>query len=854
MLITCKYRAQWGAAIGIWMIASAAHADISGKVFRDFNANGILDTGSFNEIGIGGVTVTCTDSANGTSSTTTSTEPSTLGNYTLTGCNGATRIEFGTGLASDYSSATGSENKTNIQFLTAPATSVNFALNYPGDYCPADPKALVATYYAGDGTGTNAAKGGLHSFPVSASGSASLDNLIPITKEQQGSTWGMAIDKRNQRVFQSAFLKRHTGLKNGLGSIYIGTQTGSVLSYTSSFDLQGVTPSNGGPVIDLGTVCRSAACASDAGNTGIADDYVISPDPAVTSIDLDAFGKVGKAGFGGLEITPDNKQLWAVNLYQRALIRMDASLASGAFPGSVQQYLLDNLSGTPSCTGGVFRPFALTFYRDKGYLGGVCDASISNTANDLVAHVLAFDPNNIATGFASVTSVNLNYFRGGDWSPDSSAHYYWQWHPWQDSWAGYGLDNTPELIFHNAVPMLSDIAFAEDESLTIAIADRFSHQVGTIQPIALSATTADKIDGRTYGDLIHFCKDTAGSFHVEGSAACPTNFAGIDGPQNNGEYFDDVGGDKYLENAVGSIAYLKGTNEMIATMMDPFPPYTTGDFPDAWFSQGIHWYNAQNGSRTDYFKVAISSEQGGFGKGSGLGELEFMCPPAPTEIGNRVWLDQNGNGLQDAGEDGIPNVTVQLLSGTTVLATATTDAEGNYYFSNATGTDTANKKYNLAQLQPNNAYTVKFPTTTTVAGTSYPLTSSTSGTNGQIDSNAIATTGEVAINTTDIPLDGANNFSFDVGYTAKPTADLELTKVVDQSNPKRGDTVHYTITVTNKGPDPATNVQITDLLPSTVHYESDDSGSTYDPSSGIWQLGSLPAGNTKTLIITATVQ
>ena len=58
-------------------------------------------------------------------------------------------------------------------------------------------------------------------------------------------------------------------------------------------------------------------------------------------------------------------------------------------------------------------------------------------------------------------------------------------------------------------------------------------------------------------------------------------------------------------------------------------------------------------------------------------------------IGNRVWLDENSNGVQDAGEDGIANVTVELRdsSGAPVLdsngdpITALTDADGGYLFS-----------------------------------------------------------------------------------------------------------------------------------------------------------------------------
>ncbi|MBI5858505.1 MAG: carboxypeptidase regulatory-like domain-containing protein [Sphingobacteriales bacterium] len=53
-------------------------------------------------------------------------------------------------------------------------------------------------------------------------------------------------------------------------------------------------------------------------------------------------------------------------------------------------------------------------------------------------------------------------------------------------------------------------------------------------------------------------------------------------------------------------------------------------------------------------------------------------------LGDRVWNDLNNNGIQDAGEPGIPGVTVTLYAanGTTVLATTTTDALGNYLFTN----------------------------------------------------------------------------------------------------------------------------------------------------------------------------
>ena len=44
-------------------------------------------------------------------------------------------------------------------------------------------------------------------------------------------------------------------------------------------------------------------------------------------------------------------------------------------------------------------------------------------------------------------------------------------------------------------------------------------------------------------------------------------------------------------------------------------------------------------------------------------------------------------------------------------------------------------------------------------------------------------------------------------------ADLAVTKTVSNPTPNVGDTITFTVTLTNHGPDAATNVQVTDLLP-----------------------------------------
>jgi SdrD B-like domain len=63
-------------------------------------------------------------------------------------------------------------------------------------------------------------------------------------------------------------------------------------------------------------------------------------------------------------------------------------------------------------------------------------------------------------------------------------------------------------------------------------------------------------------------------------------------------------------------------------------------------------------------------------------DFGYRVPPSLGSIGDRVWLDGNGNGVQDAGEAGIPGVTVQLLQGNAVLATTSTGTDGHYLFAN----------------------------------------------------------------------------------------------------------------------------------------------------------------------------
>ncbi|MEJ1221481.1 gliding motility-associated C-terminal domain-containing protein [Sediminicola sp. 1XM1-17] len=87
-----------------------------------------------------------------------------------------------------------------------------------------------------------------------------------------------------------------------------------------------------------------------------------------------------------------------------------------------------------------------------------------------------------------------------------------------------------------------------------------------------------------------------------------------------------------------------------------------------------------------------------------------------------------------------------------------------------------------------------------------------------------------------------------------PTVDLAIDKTVNKPESFIGDTVVFTITVTNNGPYAATNVGITDVLPAGYAFVSSTSTSgSYDQSSSVWKIPSIGVGQTANLKLTVEV-
>jgi uncharacterized repeat protein (TIGR01451 family) len=588
--------------------------------------------------------------------------------------------------------------------------------------------------------------------------------------------------------------------------------------------LANVAADNGG-TIDLGTIDRSSGSDFILGSSGVAN------------IDLDAFDKVGKTSFGDAELSEDGNTLWIANLNQTALISIDVSSPT---LGTINQYVLTNL---PACNAGQFRIFGLRSHRGYLYVGGVCTGEDNGTTADLWAYVLRYDPNNIAAGYTTVLSFDLDYPREGIGGNGEN-----QWQPWSNEWK-------PEFDIQNyryPEPILSSIDFTGNGDMVLALMDRHGHQVGFLNYPAVSGATDDSEQGLSMGDILHACY-LNGTWTIEGSdPACMDNDTNplpgqstTDGPSETGEYYY---GDYYSDNgtdvghdevSTGSVLVIRGSGEVLSTTYDPLTP-------SGWQTQGVQRYSTETGALLNAYRVVSNEGVNTFGKAAGLGDIEPLCNLAPLEIGNRVWDDSaTPNGIQDANETGIDGITVQLYEGATLVGTATTTNGGQWYFNNSNVT---------GGLKPNTDYTIRVLSSAFPSGYSLTDLDNDGTTNGDTrdnDATLVGSNAEIAYTTGSY---GQNDHTLDIGLRL-PIPDLSLAKTVNTAIATLNNQVTFTLTLTNDNSVTATGVVVTDQLPAGVTYvsNSDPANVSVSGSTITWNVGTfLGTDAPKTLDITVT--
>ena len=291
-----------------------------------------------------------------------------------------------------------------------------------------------------------------------------------------------------------------------------------------------------------------------------------------------------------------------------------------------------------------------------------------------------------------------------------------QWYPWSNNTTttvGSGANKT------YPTPMLANIEFDDRGDMIMSFFDRGGHQWSedNYQDLAVSTTLMRYAVG---GDLLIAGSNCNGTFSIENNGA----YTSANGTSYNSGAVNNQGpgtseffkGDSYTtfhnETSIGGLGFLPGSGELFFGTMDP----------EGLNSGGVKKLSMATGLEVSGSGYRLSGGSiAGFGKAISLGDIEFFGTEPPIELGNRIWNDADGDGIQEPGESGITGVTLELVDaagnpvdsdpGTAgVQATfVTTDATGNWYITSATGTDVTGINYGVALL-PNTQYTIRLAT------------------------------------------------------------------------------------------------------------------------------------------------
>lgn len=752
---------------------------ISGRVYQDFNGNGAYDTtAGLNsiDVGVAAVTVSAYDQ-NGAARGSTTTAANGTFSLAATGT-GPYRIEFTTLPAGHTPSArstdsvlggTATDSGSTVQFVNnLNTTNVNLALTRAEEFCQDNPTLVVPRYAQGASNGTYAANAVLYDFPYNAGTTytdttvANYDNplthSLTVTEQTLGTINSIAYNRTTNRLYAAAYFKKHSGFGPGADGILNNTDDPGAIY-----------------VINPATSAVATTFTVPNATTNSHDTLDYSTDNADTG-----WNATGKSSLGGMALADDNSRLFVMNLQDRRLYALDPS--TGANLGSSASVTTLTLptpggSGTNCSTGGGNnnkRPFAVTYYRGMVYIGVVC-TSESGTASaaNLFAYVFSVDPSTLAINATPVFQTPLNYNRGFA-DPGEAA----EWRPWVA---------TMQADFAFPQPMLTEIEF-ENGNMILGVRDRTGD----------SALDAGPDGKRTAGDTLRAC-GTFGSWTIESNGRCGGTGTA---PQNTGQgpgegefyHNDDFcttpnGANYHDEVAWGAILYVPGRQHVVSTLLDPISRQISSG---ATFDGGLRYWNNNTGSADRAYRVYNGLGgvgQPDFGKTNGLGSLVAMCSAAPIEIGNRVWRDNNNNGVQDPGEPGIAGVQVRLFnSSNVVVGTAVTDANGEYYFVGSTVVD-PNTTDNVGQVNGgigfSTAYQIRFDRVADrnvgqpLNGMSLTTANATAqlGDDDSSDSDGANVTNPTGSPTGTFPVisittggPGSNNHTFDVGFYVPASA------------------------------------------------------------------------------------
>ncbi|MEM9888120.1 MAG: SdrD B-like domain-containing protein, partial [Bacteroidota bacterium] len=735
------------------------------NVFEDYDNDGVDDGAG--EPGVAGVTVTAFDDA-GTATVLTDNGD---GSYTLPGSGGPFRIEVTNIPFYLEPGAAG----TTTTFFVNDGESADVALIDPKEFCADDTRIAVPCYVDGERNSIpNSVQDAVITFDINSGGApgsnsiatytASTNKFIEADLREIGATYGVAYQRQTSTLFMASMLKRHVDLgPDGIGAIYRTSLNSSSPSLFIDLEALG---------LDVGTDPRT-------GTTDFDEDY-------------DAFPLVSKASFGDMDMGSDDETLWVMDLFNRQLLEIPIG-PTGQAPtmlSQIGQYPVPD----PGCAAnGDVRPFAIEVHRGVVYVGLVCSGESTGDIADLQAHIYSFDPISKTYSTNPVFSItDLTYERGCsvtvaetacdvDMDPTRNPGQERRsagWFTWIDD-----PDDFPKRggDVGYGVPILADIEFNEDNDLILGFRDRSGDQAGweIRHPDPNFLTGNINIALEAQGDILRAEFDGVSSWTLESNAmsgGVTTSGQNNDEGPGGGEFFVVDGSNRtYLntngsntnpgheESSHGALALKMGTQNVIFTQMNPVPLEGGSVNPNVNRDGGIRTANTEDGTLVRAFRVfdGDNNEDDFFDKGAGLGDLELVGEAAPLQVGNYIWEDTDGDGIQDPSESGIAGVTVELWADTdgdgiadTKVAETTTDANGQYLFSEA-GTNAYGQNEDWSffngdddEVDYNTAYEIRIPTAQSALT---DLNITTQNTGGVADNNNLSD-----LSDSDAMEDGAN--------------------------------------------------------------------------------------------------
>ncbi len=746
---------------------------------------------------------------------------------------GTTNLNLAVNVPEDYCQNNPESASCNYSFgnqTVAPSNSITALLTFP--------------YTAGSNNTSTAAPLAPFDTPDYTSTSNSYLN---VTASEIGTTFGLAYSRSTRLLYASAFFKRHSGFGTGVdntintsddpGAVYVIDRTGNSNkgAVTSKFTVPGATTNAHNTAdyqTDNGQTGWDGVGKTSLGGMAISDDdsalYVINlqnrtlyrRDLSTGTFTSQAVPTSGLTTANGncdsADVRPFAVTYYRGEVYVGMVCSGESSATADTFTDAnsngvydTGEYYLDsNNNGAYNAgepyydqnSSGTFNA-GETFVDNDG--NGIYNLG---DARKLTAYVFRVNPTTLAFGASPTFTARLNYKRGLNQLALGAVGI---WRPWSATYRSTNVTNANRTVYSQ--PMLTGITF-DNGNMILGLRDRVGDQVGHQTRSNPTDASATLYQPRIGGDTLRACGNPTGGWTLEANGRCggagsapqntdqgPENGSNQGGEFYYGDSYDlafafnqpagqpDISGKggNHDELSLGGVAQMPGATDVMTTIFDPIP-----NVPNETHDGGIRWLSNSTGNFTKAYRIydGDTGTVGTLGKSNGVGDVELLCDRAPIELGNRVWRDTDNDGVQDAGENGISGVTVRLYNASnTLIATAVTDTNGEYYFISGTAADgdiTNNIGIVNGQITPNTNYQIRLDLAANYTSgnplngllmTTRDQTSQLGFDDGS-DSDSFLVTNPIGSPTGTYPVialttggAGDNNHNYDVGFASSAT-------------------------------------------------------------------------------------